>query len=290
MIIYDYLNLTKPNIVIGNLLSSMGCFFIASQGNIHYFNFFYMSIGMTLIIAANCILNNIIDRDIDSVMLRTRNRLLAKNRTLSIKKITFFAILLNILGFLFLERTKNVIIILLSIIAIFVYIGIYSFWAKRNTIYSTIIGSISGSIPPVIGYCTAANKFDIGACVILLIFSFWQIPHSYSILIFRAKDYQAALIPTFLNTKGIEITRIHIITCIIGFSITIATLTIIGYTSYTLLFIISIMNFFWIYVGLHEYKLINNNLIWAKKMFLLSLIIIIFLNLLLILDPILFLH
>lgn len=287
MIIYDYINLTKPNIVIGNLLSSIGCFFMASQGNINYFNLFNMSIGMTLIIAANCILNNIIDRDIDSIMIRTKNRFLAKKNTISIKKITIFAILLNILGFLFLERIKNLIIVLLSIIAIFVYIGIYSLWAKRKTIYSTIIGSISGSIPPVIGYCTVSNKFDIGACIILLIFSFWQIQHSYSITIFRTEDYQKALIPTFFIQKGIKITRIHMMLCIIGFSITIATLTIIGYTSRMLLFIISIMNLFWMYVGLYEYRL-DNSLIWSRKMFFLSLIIILSLNLLLILDYILF--
>lgn len=288
MNIQNYFNLIKPNIVIGNVISSIGGFLMASHGHINYFNLINMSMGITLIIASSCILNNIIDRDIDAIMQRTKNRILVKNSTLSIKKITFYAILMNIFGFLFLERIKNFLIILLSIIAIVVYIGIYSLWIKRKSIYSTIIGSISGSIPPVIGYCAVSNKLDIGAFILLLGFSFWQIPHSYSITIFRFKDYKAALIPTFSIQKGIKTTKIHMLICIFGFAITIASLTITGYTSYIFLYIISIMNLFWLYTCIYGFRLVNNNLIWSKKMFILSVVIIISLNILLSLDSILF--
>lgn len=288
MKIQNYFNLIKPNIVIGNLISSIGGFLMASQGHINYFNLINMSIGITLIIISSCILNNIIDRDIDSIMTRTSNRILVQNNTLSIKKITFYAILINILGFLFLKQIKNLLIILLSIIAVVIYIGIYSLWSKRKSIYSTIIGSIAGSIPPVIGYCSVSNQLDIGALILLLGFSFWQIPHSYSITIFCNKDYTAALIPTFYIQKGIETTRMHMIICILGFSITIALLTITGYTSYIFLCIISSINFFWIYTSIYGYRLINNYLIWAKKMFILSILVIMSLNILLSLDSIFF--
>lgn len=289
MIKQSYLNLIKPNIVVGNVISSIGGFLIASQGHINYFNLINMLIGITLIIASSCILNNVIDRDIDALMKRTQNRILAKKNTLSIKKIVVYAILLNISGFLFLARIENLLILLLSSIATIIYVGVYSLWAKRKSIYSTIIGSISGAMPPVIGYCSVSHQFDTGAFILLLIFTFWQIPHSYSITIFRSQDYKSAFIPTFFIQKGITMTRIHIIVCILGFSLMTALLTITGYTSYIFLYIISTMNFFWLYIGLYKYRLINDDFLWSKKMFILSVIVITSLNILLSLDSTLFL-
>lgn len=280
----NYLNLIKPGIVIGNLISCTGGFLTASHGNIQYIHLIYVIIGMSLIISSGCIFNNIIDRDIDSIMDRTKNRILAQKNTISIKKTIVFTIILNIIGLLFLICTKNLFTILLANIGFFIYVIVYSYWMKRKFSYSTIVGSISGSMPPVIGYCTASNQFDMGALILLLIFSFWQIPHSYAITIFRNQDYKKAKIPTFMITQGIKKTRIHIIICIIGFILSTALLTITGYTSITFLFIISIINTFWLYESLYKYKLIKDNSLWSKRIFILSIIIIIFLNLLLSID------
>lgn len=282
--IQNYINLIKPRIVIGNLMSSVGGFLMASHGHIRYSVLIFMSIGISLIIASSCVLNNIIDRDIDAIMQRTKNRILTQQNFFSIKKSIFYAAILNIFGFLFLTYTRNLLVILLAIIGVFVYIVLYSIWMKRKSIYSIMIGSVSGAMPPVIGYCTVTNTLDIGALILLLMYSFWQIPHSYSITIFRLSDYKTALIPTFIIKKGIKLTRIHMIICIIGFFITTALLTVIGYTSIIFLYTISIMNILWLYTGLYEYQIINNDFLWSKKMFFLSIIIIILLNLLLSLD------
>lgn len=282
--IKDYINLIKPGIVIGNFMSSVGGFLMASQGCIHYSILIYMSVGLSFVIAASCVFNNIIDRDIDSIMDRTKNRTLAQKKNFSIKKSTFFAITLNIIGLLFLSYTKSLLAILLTITGVLVYVVLYSLYMKRNSIYSMIIGSISGALPPVIGYCTVTNKLDVGAVILLLIFIFWQIPHSYSILIFRFHDYQNALVPTFVIQKGIPLTRVHMIICIIGFFLTTASLTILGYTSILFLIAISIINVFWLYTGLYEYRSMQNHLLWSRKMFFISIIIITLLNLLLSID------
>lgn len=76
-----------------------------------------------------------------------------------------------------------------------VYVGVYSLYMKRHSVYGTLIGSLSGAAPPVIGYCAVTGEFDSGAAILLAIFSLWQMPHSYAIAIFRFKDYQAANIP-----------------------------------------------------------------------------------------------
>lgn len=282
--ILHYIKLIKPGIIISNLISSIGGFLLASQGHIQYLTILNMSIGIALVIASSCIFNNIIDRDIDSLMQRTKNRILAQKNSISIKKCTIFAIILNIFGLLFLKYTKSLFAILLAIIGFIVYVIIYSLWIKRKSIYSTIIGSIAGSMPPIIGYCTVTNKFDTGALILSLIFIFWQIPHFYSITISRFNDYKIALIPTFFIQKGIQLTKQHMIICIIGFTLATSALTILGYTSIIFIYIMNIANILWLCTGLCQHQLNYNNIIWSKKMFILSIFIIMLLNLLLSVD------
>ncbi|URJ27952.1 heme o synthase [Candidatus Blochmannia vicinus (nom. nud.)] len=283
-----YLNLIKPGIVIGNLMSAIGGFLIASRGHIHYLLFIKMIIGISLVIAAGCLFNNIIDRDIDSVMERTKNRVLVQHSRLFLNKSILYAVTLSVFGFLCLSYTKNFLIVYLAAIGLFIYVGIYSLWMKRRSVYSIIVGSISGAMPPVIGYCAVTNRFDMGALILLMIFSLWQIPHSYSIAILRLHDYKVALIPTFPIKKGVKLTKNHMMIYIIGFIISTILFTITGYTSYTFLIIISMMNLWWLYIGSYGYEIINNDSLWAKRMFQLSIIIVVSLNLLLSLDPILF--
>ena len=60
-----------------------------------------------------------------------------------------------------------------------------SLWMKRRSVYGTLVGSLSGAMPPVVGYCAVTGQFDTGAALLLLIFCLWQMPHSYAIAIFR---------------------------------------------------------------------------------------------------------
>ena len=101
---------------------------------------------------------------------------------------------------------------------------------KRKSVYGTLIGSLSGSAPPVIGcYCAVSGEFDAGAAILLLIFSLWQMPHSYAIAIFRFKDYQAANIPVLPVIKGISVAKRHIILYILAFMVATLMLTLVGY-------------------------------------------------------------
>ncbi|URJ23565.1 heme o synthase [Blochmannia endosymbiont of Camponotus sp. C-003] len=283
-----YFHLIKPGIVVGNIMSSIGGFLIASRKHVSYPLFIPMIIGIALIIAASCVLNNIIDRDIDAVMERTKHRVLVKYNQLFLNKSILYAVILSISGFLFLGFTRNFLTVFLAAIGLFIYVGVYSLWMKRRSIYSVIVGSISGAMPPIIGYCTVANQFDVGALILLIMFSLWQVPHSYAISILRLHDYKVAFIPTFPIQKGVESTKNHMVVYIIGFIVANIVFTAMGYTSYMFLIIISIMNAWWLYVGLYGYKIINNDSLWAKKMFFLSLVVIVSLNLLLSLDGILF--
>ncbi|MDN6115147.1 MAG: heme o synthase, partial [Enterobacterales bacterium] len=205
----QYLQVTKPGIIFGNLISVIGGFFLASKGSLDVPLFIATMVGVSLVVASGCVFNNYIDRDIDKIMERTKNRVLVKG--LIAPKVTLtYATLLGLAGVALLYVAANPLAALLAVIGFIVYVGVYSLYMKRHSVYGTLIGSLSGAAPPVIGYCAVSNEFDAGALILLAIFSLWQMPHSYAIAIFRFKDYQAANIPVLPVVKGISVAKNHI--------------------------------------------------------------------------------
>ncbi|SPY76620.1 Protoheme IX farnesyltransferase [Providencia rustigianii] len=196
----QYLQVTKPGIIFGNLISVIGGFLLASKGSIDYPLFIATLLGVSLVVASGCVFNNYIDRDIDRIMERTKNRPLVKG-LIDPKVSLIYATVLGIAGMVLLLVAANALAMLLALIGFIVYVGLYSLYMKRKSVYGTLIGSLSGAAPPVIGYCAVTNEFDAGALILLLIFSLWQMPHSYAIAIFRFKDYKAANIPVFTGNQ-----------------------------------------------------------------------------------------
>lgn len=271
--IKKYLQVTKPGIIFGNLVAVIGGFLLASRGKIDYILLVITSMGISLVIASSCVLNNIIDRDIDKKMKRTEGRVLAQN-LISNQSSIIYATLLSIIGFILLNYTNNSMIIWLTIIGFTIYVSAYSLFMKRNSIYGTLVGSISGSIPPVVGYCAASNQFDSGAIILFFTFCLWQIPHSYSIAIFRFKDYQAAKIPILPIKIGISKTKHYIVIYIIGFILSMSMLNIMGYTGYIYLTIMILVSFCWLGISLCGYRSENNDKEWARVLFITSILII----------------
>lgn len=196
----QYLQVTKPGIIFGNLISVIGGFLLASKGHIDYPLFIWTLLGVSLVVASGCVFNNYIDRDIDRKMERTKNRVLVKG-LISPEASLVYATLLGIAGFMLLWFGANPLACWLGVMGFVVYVGVYSLYMKRHSVYGTLIGSLSGAAPPVIGYCAVTGDFDSGAAILLAIFSLWQMPHSYAIAIFRFKDYQAANIPVSAGSE-----------------------------------------------------------------------------------------
>ncbi|MDU6442865.1 MAG: UbiA family prenyltransferase, partial [Pantoea sp.] len=104
--IKQYLQVTKPGIIFGNLISVIGGFLLASKGSIDYALFLTSLIGVSLVVASGCVFNNVIDRDIDVKMERTRNRVLVKG-LISAKVSLIYATALGIAGFALLYFGAN---------------------------------------------------------------------------------------------------------------------------------------------------------------------------------------
>ncbi|ELI8121845.1 protoheme IX farnesyltransferase [Yersinia enterocolitica] len=270
--IKQYLQVTKPGIIFGNLISVVGGFLLASKGVIDYPLFLATLFGVSLVVASGCVFNNYIDRDIDRIMERTKNRVLVKG-LIDPKVSLIYASILGIAGMLLLYVGANPLAMWLAVIGFVIYVGVYSLYMKRKSVYGTLIGSLSGAAPPVIGYCAVTGLFDMGALILLLIFSLWQMPHSYAIAIFRFKDYQAANIPVLPVIKGISVTKNHITLYILAFMVATLMLTLSGYAGYKYLVVAAAVSVWWLGMALRGYKATNDS-VWARKLFVFSIIAI----------------
>lgn len=93
-----YLFLTKPGILFGNFVTTLGGYFVATQGSVDFLLLLLTLLGTTLVVASGCVVNNVIDQDIDQKMQRTQNRAMVK-KTISVPVALVFALVLGVLGF-----------------------------------------------------------------------------------------------------------------------------------------------------------------------------------------------
>ncbi|WON76201.1 heme o synthase [Serratia sp. UGAL515B_01] len=280
--IKQYLQVTKPGIIFGNLISVVGGFLLASKGSIDYPLFLATLLGVSLVVASGCVFNNYIDRDIDKKMERTKNRVLVRGLIAPSASLVY-ATILGIAGFALLYIAANPLAMWLAVMGFVVYVGVYSLYMKRHSVYGTLIGSLSGAAPPVIGYCAVTNEFDAGALILLAIFSLWQMPHSYAIAIFRFKDYQAANIPVLPVVKGISVAKNHITLYILAFMIATLMLTLGGYAGYKYLIVAAAVSVWWLGMALRGYKTENDS-VWARKLFVFSIVAITSLSVMMSID------
>ena len=271
MTIINYYLLTKPGILLGNLVTTAAGFLLASKGIIDFWLFFTVLMGLTCIMASGCVFNNYIDRTLDKKMERTKNRALVIG-LISGRNALFFALILGILGNLILYVYTNYLTVFIADIGLFVYAVLYSLW-KSRTIYGTAIGSIAGAIPPIVGYCAVSNHFDMGALIFFTMMTFWQMPHFFSIALLHFKDYTAAGIPVLPIEKGILVTKIHMVIYISSFILAAVMLTLFKYTGYWYLVIVTTLGFSWLLLCIKGFSS-KDDQAWGRHMFRLSLILI----------------
>jgi len=268
----SYLQLIKPGITLSNTLSGIAGFFLAaSVVSFSIGAFIGSACGIALIIASACVANNVLDRDIDTRMKRTKKRDVA-NGTISISNALLFAAVLGVAGFVFLLLLTNLVTLLLGVLAYIWYVAIYGI-AKRTTPYSTIIGGVAGALPPMAGYTALTGQIDMAAILIFLILFFWQLPHFYAISMFRKDDYANANIPVWAVKHGMKSTKLQIFISVILYAIVVSLLFFFGYVGIIYLVLSSALSIYWIYKGISLYKKVDY-VKWARSMFGVSLLVL----------------
>lgn len=266
-----YYTLAKPGIIFGNAITAASGFILASKGHIDFWLFLATLVGLSFVIGSACVFNNYIDRGIDQKMARTKHRPLVTG-AISVQDALIFGAALGCCGILLLTAYTNPLTTSIALTGFFVYVALYSF-LKYKTEYGTLIGSIAGAVPPVVGYCAVSNRLDAGALIMFMIIVFWQMPHFFAIALYRLDDYAAASLPVLPITKGAHITKIHMLLYVIAFLVASLMLTVLGYTGYLYFAVTALLGLTWLWLCIKGFKADNDRL-WARKMFLFSLVIV----------------
>lgn len=266
----SYYLLTKPGILFGNALTATAGFCLSAVP-FQLLLFLATLVGLSLTIASACLLNNLIDRSADRTMLRTKKRAEILD-SISTKHVLSTSFLFGISGLITLYFLVNPLAAGLALFGFFFYVILYSF-SKYYSVHSTLIGSVSGAIPPVVGYAAAASTCDLGALLIFLFLVCWQMPHFFAISIYRLRDYKAASIPVFPLQKGILATKIWMFVYTVAFAVFAFSLFFFKYTGIFYLVVLGLLTPAWILLSFLGFFTKNDG-IWARQMFGFSLLII----------------
>ncbi len=266
-----YYPLTKPGIIFGNLVTTASGFLFASRGNIDLFLLCQTLIGLLCVIASSCICNNLIDQIADSKMDRTKNRPLVTGE-ISSSHALIFAACMGVIGFTLLIVYTNYLAALLAAVGFCIYVFLYS-TLKYTTSHATLIGSISGAMPPVAGYCAVKGELDLGAFLLFMILVLWQMPHFFAIALYRIHEYRQAGIPVLPLEKGVARTKKEMLFYSCCFMLSALSMTLFGYAGGLYCIVSLVLGIAWIGLSLEGFQAVSDE-IWAKKMFLFSLVLI----------------
>lgn len=274
----DYVSVTKVGIILSNLITVITGIWLASIHSaipLDIQTVILTLLGTSLIIASGTCLNNYIDRDIDPLMKRTEKRALAQGR-LDPKNVLVMGYLLAVLGTVLLLFV-NLLTTLVAIFGLFIYVIVYTMWFKRRHSINTVIGSFSGAVPPVIGWASVTGTIDLGAWLLFAIMFFWQPPHFFALAMRRCEDYRAAGIPMLPVVKGFHETKRQMLLFVLALvPVSHALYFAIPELGKSYLFLAGILGFTWLYLSIKGFKA-TDEILWARKYFVFSLIYLTFL-------------
>jgi protoheme IX farnesyltransferase len=265
-----YLTLTKPGILGGNALTMLAGFCVASKGSFDLVLLGMTLMGTLLIMASSCVCNQWIDAAADSAMLRTQRRPLVTGAITDVNALVFACVLL-VLGSACLCIYANILALTMALLGFCAYVGIYSV-AKYYTPYSTLLGCISGAMPPVVGYTAVHATLDLQVAVLFLALVLWQMPHFFAIGLYRKNEYAAAKIPIWPLVKGDKSTRKQMLLYLVGFVVMVPVFGYLEMMSFLGTACVFVSSLGWLFVALKKPP--REMARWAFQVFRFSLLVI----------------
>ena len=197
----SFKTVTKMGLSLSVVFSSIAGYLLAAE-TIHFPTLLLLAIGGYFMVGASNVFNQIIERDLDALMDRTKNRPIPVGH-MSVTYAFVLAVILTVAGLSILysinERTA-----MFGAISICLYTSAYT-PLKTKTPLSVFVGAIPGAIPFMLGWVAATGKFGIEPGVLFMLQFFWQFPHFWAIGWFLHDDYQKAgfnMLPTGKRDKG----------------------------------------------------------------------------------------
>ncbi len=259
-------------------------FLLGARGQVDLELLVAMLVGLSLVIGSACVVNNYLDRGIDAVMARTKRRALVSG-AVSGRAALVYAAVLGLVGLGLLVAYTNELTVAISLVGFVDYVVLYG-WAKRHTVHSTLVGSISGAAPIVAGYGAATGRFDLGAALLFVILVAWQMPHFYAIALYRGTDYAAAQLPVLPLVRGVRATKVQILAYIVAFVAATLALAAYGYAGWIYAAVMVPTGLVWLRLAWQGLGAINDER-WARGLFRFSLIILLVFSLMISLNSLL---
>ncbi|MUP42145.1 heme o synthase [Christiangramia aestuarii] len=224
-ILSDFKEITKMRLAISVVFSSVAGYFLGAD-NIDFVVVTLLAIGGYLMVGASNAYNQIIERNLDALMDRTKNRPLPAGR-MSIPVAFTIASIFTVLGLivLYVINPKTA---MFGAISIFLYVSIYT-PLKTKTPLSVFVGAFPGAIPFMLGWVAATGNFSIEPGTLFMIQFFWQFPHFWAIGWWLFDDYKKGgffMLPTGKRDRGTAI-QIILYTC---WTILVSLIPVFGVT------------------------------------------------------------
>ena len=189
-----FVALTKPRIVELLLVTTVPSMILAERGLPSLTLIGATIVGGALAAGGANALNMYVDRDIDRLMHRTRNRPLVTGAVRPGEAVVFAAIL-TVGSFVWLWAFVNLLSAALAAAAAAFYVFVYSLWLKRTSIRNIVIGGAAGAVPTLVGWSAVTGSLDWPPVVLFAVIFYWTPPHFWALAIRYRSDYQAADVP-----------------------------------------------------------------------------------------------
>ena len=206
----DYLELTKPRVVMLMLITSLVGMFLATRAGVPWTVLLFGNLGIGLCAGAAAAVNHVVDRRIDSIMARTHKRPVTAGRVSPVAALTF-ALALAIAGMSLLMVFTNELAAWLTLASLLGYAVIYTGFLKRATPQNIVIGGLAGAAPPLLGWVAVTGHLSAEPLLLVLIIFAWTPPHFWALAIHRKAEYAKADIPMLPVTHGEHYTKVHIL-------------------------------------------------------------------------------
>lgn len=202
--------LTKPRIVELLLVTTVPSMVLAERGLPSLWLIGATVVGGSMAAGGANALNMYVDRDIDRLMHRTRNRPLVTGAVRPTEAIVF-AVALTAGSFVWLWAFVNLLSAALAAAAALFYVFVYSLWLKRTSIRNIVIGGAAGAVPTLVGWTAVTGSLDWAPVVLFAVIFYWTPPHFWALAIRYRSDYEAADVPMLPAVAGLRATARRIV-------------------------------------------------------------------------------
>jgi heme o synthase len=201
----DYLALLKPRVMTLVVFTGVAGL-VAADTPMHPVLAAVAILAIALASGAVGAINMWYDRDIDTIMERTRSRPIPMG-VIEPENALAFGVIVTMAAICLMGLAVNWLSAVILAAASFTYVFVYTIWLKRRTPQSIVIGGAAGAFPPMIGWTAATGHLSWAAVALFMIVFFWTPPHFWALALYRCKDYARAGVPMMSVTAGPKSTK-----------------------------------------------------------------------------------